>query len=62
MAPRATQVHHIKYEPEETVKIFQGEHEILTKIQWYNKKSVSKGFLRALRLYIKESKDKAVEL
>jgi len=55
------QCHHITYEPERTVMIYKGEHMILTRLQW-QKKNISKGFITALKLWIKENKDKAVEL
>jgi len=60
--PRITQSHHISYDPEVTVRIYKGEHSILTKIQWYCKKSVSKGFIKALKHFIALNEDKAEEL
>jgi len=59
---RTINTHHISYDPEITVKIFSGEHELITKMYRYSTKTVSKGFLRCLRRFIKENKDKAVKL
>ena len=59
---RGVQRHHISYEPEITVNIFQGEHELITKMERYSKRTVSTGFLRCLRRFIKENKHKAVKL
>ena len=54
--------HHISYQPEVIVKCFAGEHRVISLMQIYGKKTVSKGFLRCLRRFIKEHKDKAVKL
>ena len=54
--------HHISYDPEITVDIFAGEHELITKMERYSKRTVSTGFLRCLRRFIKENKHKAVKL
>jgi hypothetical protein len=59
---RTIQEHHITYSPEKTVKVFKGEHELITKMNRYSKRTVSKGFLRCLRLFIKENRDRAVKL
>lgn len=59
---RAIQEHHIRYEPEETVTIYKGEHKILTLMQWYEKNSVSKGFIRALKKWIRQNESRAEEL
>jgi len=54
--------HHISYDPEIVVPIFSGEHQIITLMERYSKRTVSKGFLRCLRRFIKEHKDKTVKL
>jgi hypothetical protein len=56
------QKHHVTYSPEVTVIIFRGEHEVLSKMQWYCRKKVSKGFIEALKDFIKKNEAKAVEL
>lgn len=58
--PPVIQTHHITYEPERTVRIYKGEHWILTRMQW--RKKTSKGFIEALKQYIKDNKDKAVSV
>ena len=63
---KAIQVHHIKYKKKDgrdwKVRVFKGEHYILTRIQWYCKKRVSKGFIIALKNFIKERKWESEEL
>jgi hypothetical protein len=59
---RVVNTHHISYEPEITVDIFAGEHQCITLMERYSKRTVSKGFLRCLRRFIKENKHKAVKL
>jgi len=54
------QVHHISYNPEVTVILWKGEHYILTLMG--RRKHISRGFLDALTVYIKENSDKAMEL
>ena len=54
--------HHISYEPEVIVKCFAGEHQVLGLMERYGKRTVSTGFLRCLRRFIKENKHKAVKL
>jgi hypothetical protein len=56
------QTHHISYSPEIMVKVFRGEHGILSRMQWYCRKKVSKGFIEALKRFIKERESEAVEL
>jgi hypothetical protein len=55
-----TQKHHLSYRPEKIVKIYRQEHFWLTRMGWANK--TSKGFLKALREFIKDKKDKAIKL
>jgi len=59
---RAVQEHHISYFPEVKVAVFKGEHEILTKMHWYEKNSVSKGFITALKRWIRDNEDRAIDL
>lgn len=59
---RKIQTHHISYSPEVTVKIYAGEHEILSKISWYERKTISRGFIRALKNWIVLNEYKAEEL
>jgi len=59
---RAIQQHHISYNPEVKVTVFKGEHEILTKMHWYEKNSVSEGFITALKTWITENEDRAIDL
>ena len=60
MNKRIVQRHHISYEkPVITVKVTKAEHHVLSLMTWYCKKFVSKGFIRALRIFIKTNKDRA---
>ncbi|MBU1067021.1 hypothetical protein KKE60_04510 [Patescibacteria group bacterium] len=65
---RVAQQHHIQYESEGhpqhdvVVTIFKGEHLILTRMQWYCKKTISKGFVKALKVWIALNEDKAVDI
>jgi len=60
------QKHHLIYpsekhkQPEEVVKIWKGEHFILTRLGWMKK--ISKGFVKSLKLWILLNEDKAEEL
>lgn len=56
------QRHHTSYDPERVVHVTKGEHLILTRMQWYTKALVSKGFLTALRAFLKEAAGRAIEL
>lgn len=62
MRKRAIQQHHISYDPEFTVTIYKGEHMLLTKMQWYSKKTVSQGFITALKIFIAENEHRAKPL
>jgi len=59
---RKVQNHHITYKPERKVKVYAGEHKILSLIQWYERKTVSAGFIVALEDFIKKRGEGAVEL
>ncbi len=54
------QNHHISYEPEEKVVVYKGEHWILTQLQ--RRKNFSKGFFKALKVFIALKEDTAKEL
>jgi hypothetical protein len=65
---RVTQRHHIVYgcpdhpEQEKIVRIYKGEHEILSKMNLYTRKSVSRGFLAALAIFIVMNSDRAEDI
>jgi hypothetical protein len=59
---KTVQRHHISYNPEVTVFITKGEHLILTRMQWFCKRIVSSGFLKALTVFIRANKDRAIDL
>jgi len=44
------QNHHISYDPEVTVFIYKGEHWMLTQLQ--RRKKISKGFIKALKVWM----------
>ena len=62
------QEHHLEYQRKDevekkkgkTVLLYKGEHWAITQLQ--RRKKISKGFLRALRFWINEVKDKATKL
>jgi len=54
------QEHHIEYTPPWTVKVFKGEHWVLTQLQ--RRRKVSIGFLISLQHWIESMKDYAVEI
>jgi hypothetical protein len=62
MSKKIIQTHHIQYNPPIVVRVFKGEHGILTRMQWWCKKEVSKGFIKALRYFIKERAKKSKEI
>ena len=68
MKKRKVNRHHIIYSDEKHLEqewvetIFAGEHKVITLMSWYSKKSVSKGFIRALEFFILKNKHKAIEL
>ena len=59
---RAIQEHHISRDPEVTAMVFKGEHGVLTRMQWWCRGEVSKGFIKSLKVWIALNEDKAVEL
>jgi hypothetical protein len=54
------QDHHVSYDPEVKVRVYKGEHMILTRLSW--RKKISMGFIKALELWIQEKRLEAVEL
>ena len=56
------QSHHISYDPEVVVRIRKCEHLVLTRLQWYCKKQVSRGFITALKVFIALNEYKATDL
>lgn len=66
MTPRrrsSIQEHHISYDPEVTVIVYKGEHAVLTRLGWYcSKRRPSKGFVKALKLWLAKHEHRAVEL
>jgi len=59
---RRVQQHHLSYDPEVTVTMFQGEHLVLSLLERYDRKTVSRGFVEALKLWIRQNEDRAVKL
>lgn len=55
------QQHHISYKPEVTILVYKGEHMILTRLQW-TKRAPSKGFVKALKIWLALHETDAVEL
>ena len=62
MTPRKTiiQTHHISYEPSVTVNIYKGEHWILSQLQ--RRKKHSRGFIKALKIWINMNEEEAIWL
>jgi len=54
------QEHHITYTPEYTVKVYKGEHWIITQMQ--RRKNWSKGAITAMRYILNQAENKAVDL
>ena len=54
------QNHHVSYDPEVTVKVYKGEHMILTRLGW--RKKISKAFIDALERWMTENRSAAVDL
>ena len=60
--PRVIQNHHFSYDPEIKGKLWKGEHEILTKINMYTRKSVSTYFIQCLEAWAVLNKSRALDL
>lgn len=62
------QKHHIIYatpdhpEQEVTCLITKGEHNILSKMNWFTKNFISAGFIKSLKVFIALNEDRAVDL
>ena len=54
------QTHHISYTPEVTVRLYVGEHWVIT--QLLRRKRISKGFITALKQWLTLNESKAVEV
>jgi hypothetical protein len=60
---RARQMHHISYEnPEWIVPIYKGEHELLTKMNLYSRKTLSQGFIVSMLHFIACNFGRAIKL
>ena len=69
MMGKVIQNHHIQYQHDIhksmkviVVPVFKGEHLILNKIQMFNKKEVSQGFIQALKVFIAQNEYQAIDL
>lgn len=54
------QTHHISYDPEITVRIYKGEHWLLTQLQ--RRRNISVGFVKSLKVWLALNENKAVWL
>jgi len=54
------QEHHISYEPEIKVRMYQGEHWVITQLN--RRKKISKGFIASLKKWLWENQDKAIDV
>jgi hypothetical protein len=50
--------------PEQEYKLamYRGEHELIGKANLYSRKTVSKGFLKALLFFVLKNEDRAIDL
>ena len=60
--PPVVQGHHISYDPAVVVGVTKGEHLVLTRLQWYCKKQVSRGLITALKVFVALNESRAKEL
>jgi len=60
--PREVQRHHRSYDPEIIEKVFKGEHDIIRRMKFVSRKTVSWGFLRSLLDFVTQNMDRAIEL
>ena len=60
MGKTIIQEHHISYDPEIVVRLYKGEHWILTQLQ--RRKKISRGFIKALKVFIALHENDAVTL
>jgi len=59
---RIVNVHHVSYDPEVTVKMFKGEHRCVTLMERYSRRTVSRGFIKCLKVFAALNEDRAVAL
>lgn len=65
---RVVQRHHLVYgspehpEQERVVSVFAGEHQILSMMNLYTRKTVSEGFVTALKVFIALNESRAIPL
>jgi hypothetical protein len=59
---RPVHKHHFSYDPEIIIKVYAGEHQILTLINRYSKRTVSRGFIRNLKAWIALNEYRAEEI
>lgn len=63
---KVIQGHHIVYDEKEgqevIVNVYKGEHLILTRLKWYCNNGVSKGFIKALKVFIALNEDDAEDI
>ena len=63
---QVVQDHHIIYDEkpgqEVVAPVYKGEHLVLTKLNWYTRKKVSKGLIKSLKVYIALNEDRAEEV
>jgi len=60
MKLKVMQKHHICYNPEITVIIYKGEHWAITQLQ--RRKYISKGFISAIKYWIRQNECNAIDL
>jgi uncharacterized protein involved in tellurium resistance len=58
--------HHVRYKEKDgydfTVNVTKGEHLVLTRLNWYTKKHVSRGLINALIIFCLDNWDRCEEL
>jgi hypothetical protein len=63
---RIVQEHHILYKErdgkDKTVFVWKGEHQILTLLNLYTRVRVSKGFIQALRFWLKNNGSRGIDI
>ncbi len=67
MSERIINRHHIIYgedhqEQEWVVKMYKGEHQCLSRLCWYTRKTISTGLIKSLEFFILRNKDRAKEI
>lgn len=63
---RVIQEHHIRYKSrdgqDETVMLYKGEHQIISLINLYTRKKVSKGFIFTLERWLNENRNRGEDI